>query len=177
VVSHGWHTGIVFHSQDIPDSLFEQPFFPDRNYIEFGWGDRAYYMDPEAGNWTAIKAAIWPTAGVMHVVGFDLPVDDYFSLSRNYPLEIGRDGRDKLLLYLIDSFTRGEDRRFIRLGEGLYGESQFYESDHTYIFPKTCNVWTAGGLKEAGFDLTPLFYQRATTLMDQVQEFAESQKQ
>jgi len=36
------------------------------------------------------------------------------------------------------------------LGPGLYGDSRFYPARETFNLFRTCNVWTARGLRGAG---------------------------
>jgi len=41
------------------------------------------------------------------------------------------------------------------LGPGLYGRSRFYASRERFHLFKTCNVWVATALREAGLPVTP----------------------
>jgi hypothetical protein len=79
VVSHGWHTGIVLRAADVPtDAWPARGDFPGAQYLEIGWGNRDYYQAADPGAWLALKAAFWPTPGVLHVLAFNGAVKGYF---------------------------------------------------------------------------------------------------
>ena len=42
--------------------------FPQARYLEFGWGDAAYYQAPDQSFGVTIAAVFWPTPTVMEVV-------------------------------------------------------------------------------------------------------------
>src|SRR6266498_2857205 len=79
VVHDTWHAAIVLLKRDIAlDSLPELVDFPDAELIEFSWGDKDYFPDPDAGMFTAIKAAFWSSGSVLHVVGFSGEVKSFY---------------------------------------------------------------------------------------------------
>ena len=48
IVRNWWHAAIVLHQGDIPETLIpELKEFPRAQMIEFSWGDRDYFPDPE----------------------------------------------------------------------------------------------------------------------------------
>ena len=79
LASHGWHAGIVVRRADIPRGVWPQHGdFPDSEYLEVGWGDRDYYQTPDAHLGITLKAALLPTASVLHIVAFSGSVSAYF---------------------------------------------------------------------------------------------------
>lgn len=176
IVSHGWHTGIILTTADLPISTRRMPGFPAKRYTEFGWGDRDFYSNPDFDFWITSKAALWPTESVMHVVGFDRETDDYFASSDVISLQIGRQQMSALIDFIISGFASDSTGSFIVQGKGLYGDSRFYKGEEAYIFPKTCNVWTAACLRAAGFDIRPMLYQRAGSLMERMKEEKRKKK-
>jgi uncharacterized protein (TIGR02117 family) len=176
IVNHGWHTGIVIDTSDIPlTQLSDNLYFPKNRFLEFGWGDYDFYQNPtnEVDYFLAAKAMLWPTKSVMHVVGFDSDPDKFFARSGVIQLQFSDSLFSALFRYILDSFERNEAGELVALGPGLYGNSKFYNSDKTYIFPKTCNVWTAQVLKDGGLNLSPLQYQSASDLMEKLTEFGK----
>ncbi|MFP3874597.1 MAG: DUF2459 domain-containing protein [Thiohalophilus sp.] len=166
LVSHGWHAGIVIERDAIPHGLLpEQADFPGARYLEFGWGDRDYYMTPEPSVGILLKAGLWPTDSVFHVVGFSGPVRDYFPRNEIIRVDLGRAGFERLSRHLDARFARRGDAQ---LGRGLYGDSRFYLSRDTYHLFNTCNVWTARTLRAAGCPLTPAFNITVDSLLDNV---------
>jgi len=156
VVGHGWHAGIVMARAQLPAGSWPAlDEIPAGDWLEIGWGDRAFYQDPDAGWGLALRAAIWPTASVLHLAGFSGPVAEYFPASRITRLALSPEGFAALLEYLSASFARDPDGALRALGAGLYGDSQFYASSERYHLLKTCNVWTARALRDAGVPITP----------------------
>lgn len=176
IVNHGWHTGIIIKTADISPSYFlSYPDFPENNFLEFGWGDKDFYQDGgmDIDYWLTIKAALWPTSSVVHVVGFDSPVEKYFSYSGLIMLSIPDTAFSTMLSFIDLASEKDSSGQAILIGKGLYGNSRFYEGEATYYFPKTCNVWTAQCLKEAGLPLYPLKFQRSAVLMEFISEYGK----
>jgi len=156
VVGHGWHTGIVLRAADVPaDAWPARADFPDAQYLEIGWGDRAYYQAADPGAWLALKAAFWPAPGVLHVVAFDGAVERYFGAAEVIELDVSEAGLQRLIKHLRASHELDAAGRPVVLGPGLYGRSRFYASRERFHLFKTCNVWVATALREAGLPVTP----------------------
>lgn len=172
LVSHGWHAGIVVKRTDIPDGVWlEKNNFPESEYLEIGWGDRTYYMTPEAHWGTVFKAALWPTQSVLHIVRFSDAVPAYFPNSEIIEINLSFQGFERLVRYIAESYAKDETGHVILLGPGLYGNSNFYLSREIYHGFKTCNVWTARALRAAGCPITPAFAIRVEGLMSRARTF------
>lgn len=172
LVNHGWHAGIVVLRADISESIWPATVgFPDAQYLEIGWGDRDYYQtsDPHLG--LILKAALLPTASVLHIVSFNQPVQTYFPYSEIIKIELSADGFKDLTLAIAESFAMDKAGNSTSLGPGLYGKSRFYLSKETYHLFNTCNVWIARVLQAAGLDIIPMRAIRVENLMSQVRKF------
>jgi len=171
-VSHGWHAGIVLGRAEIPDNVWPAPVdFPDAQYLEVGWGDMDYYQTPDPHMGLIIKAALLPTASVLHIAAFSGPVQAYFPYSEIIRIELSSAGFEHLSRTIAASFATDEAGNITSLGQGLYGNSRFYlsrESDHLF---NTCNVWTARVLRDAGLPITPAAATRVENLMSQARNF------
>ena len=166
IVNHGWHTGIIINKNDLPGSLWPPGIdFADVIYFEAGWGDKDFYMSDDSNYFIAIKAAIWPTKSVMHIVGFYLPVKRYFISSEIIELQVNNQNYQKMCEFIVASFAIDSLGMAIPLGKGLYGNSQFFLGKKKYYYPNTCNVWTASVIYKAGFHIYPKKYQFAKDLM------------
>jgi uncharacterized protein (TIGR02117 family) len=151
LVSHGWHAGIVVRQADVPPRLWpERRDFPHAEYLEVGWGDRDFYRSPDPGVWLALRAALVPTPSVLHVVGFTGPVAGYFGSSEVVELAVSRAGFERLVRYIHDAHERGGAPAAEPLGPALYGRGYFYPARESFHLLRTCNVWTARALREAG---------------------------
>ena len=172
LVSHGWHAGIVISRADIPAGIWPQHHdFHAAEYLEVGWGDKDYYMTPNSNLGIILKAGLLPTASVLQVVGFSIPVTSYFPLSEVIRIDLSAAGLKRLCRYIENSYARGENTLSQPLGPSLYGEGQFYLSRETYHAFNTCNAWTARALREAGCPVTPAANLRVETLLTNVAKF------
>ena len=127
LVNHGWHVGIVLQRSDIPDKLWpETKGFSNTRYLEVGWGDKDYYQTPNPHLGIAIKAILWPTASVLHIVGFNERVTSYFALSEIIQIHLSDDGFKRLVDYIATSHQRNLGGISKPIAKGLYGNSQFY---------------------------------------------------
>jgi len=132
------------------------PGLPDSRYLEIGWGDRDFYRAPAPGPGLILKAALWPSASVLHLTAFSEPVAAYFPDSRITRLTLSQAGFEALLQRVSGSFERDAGGVSRPMGPGLYGASQFYRSRESYHLLRTCNVWTAQALQAAGMPLRPM---------------------
>ena len=174
VVSHGWHTGIILPTSALPDSFFTQlEEYSSSNYLEFGWGDLAFYQNPDPGYWITVKAAVWPTKSALHVVHIATTAEQYFPYSDLIKITVSRDDFQAIAGFIQNAFALNDSERVIGLQKGIYGRSSFYLGREKYFFPRTCNVWTAQALKAGGLPLAPFAYQRAQPLLRSLAEYGE----
>ena len=172
LVNHGWHAGIVVKRSDIMYSDWPKPdVFADMDYVEIGWGDRAYYTSPDPGSGLAAKALLLPTSSVVHLVGFRGQPENYFPYSEIVKLQLSVPGFEKMIRCISKSFSRDKSGSAVALGYGNYGTSQFYASEETYHLFKTCNTWTETILRSAGCPVNSSI--TVNGLMSQVRRFGE----
>jgi len=172
LVSHGWHAGIVLQRAMIPKNIWPAfADFPDAQYLEVGWGDMDYYQSPDPHIGLILKAALLPTASVLHIVGFSDPVPAYFPYSDIIRIELSSAGFENLTRSIADSFARDEAGNATSLGSGLYGYSRFYLSGESYHLFNTCNVWSARTLRTAGLPINPARAVSVESLMSQARKF------
>lgn len=150
LVAHDWHTGIAIRRADIPAGFWpESRDFPQAEYLEVGWGNRDYYQARDPGPWMALKAALWPTPSVLHVVGFRGPPADYFRASEILEFVLPSEGFERLVRYIHDAHERIGVPAAAPIGPGLYGDSRFYPAWESFHLFRTCNIWTARALRAA----------------------------
>ncbi len=172
LVSHGWHAGIVLRRAEIPDSVWPAPGdFLGAQYLEVGWGDMDYYQTPDPPMGLILKAALLPTASVLHIVGFSGTVPVYFPFSEIIRIELSSAGFAHLAQNIAESFARDGTGNATSLGPGLYGNSRFYLSRESYHLFNTCNVWSARALRAAGLPIIPARAITVESLMVQARKF------
>lgn len=169
VVRHGWHAGIVLRREDAPISLWpEQRDIPGTTYLEVGWGDAAYYREPDPGLGTLLKAALWPTRSTLHVAGFSGPVTDFFPDREIVRIDLPEADYLTLVAFIHDAYAHDPDGQPTALGPGLYGTSRFYRAEPRYHVLRNCNTWAARALREAGLPVSPVRSLTVGLLLRQV---------
>lgn len=167
VVNHGWHTGLVLPAREIRERLPQLvERFPDAPYLEFGWGDSAFYQADRGTAGLALRALLWPTDSVMHVVAVPDDAQRHFSSSPQQRLCLTRRQYLALAGFVIAGFAVNEGQEILPLRGGLYGDSQFYRAQGKYHLFNTCNTWLAKGLREAGLPVNPTLMVTAENLLN-----------
>lgn len=156
VVAHGWHSGLVIPAAVIAaDAWPARREFADAEYFEVGWGDRAYYQATDPGLWAGLRALLWPSPGVLHIVALRGPPAQQFPGAPVATLHISRDGAQRLVAAIAASHERDAEGRAIAFGPSLYGQGRFYASVERFHLFATCNVWVAARLRDAGVAVRP----------------------
>ena len=152
LVAHDMHSGIAVRRAELPAGLWpESRDFPQAEYLEVGWGDRDYYMGRDQGFWGTLRAALGSdNPSVLHVAGVRGLLAETFPASEIIEARLSRDGFERLVRYIHDAYDRAGAPAAAPLGPGLYGDSRFYPARETFNLFRTCNVWTARGLRGAG---------------------------
>lgn len=169
--NHGYHTGIILPASKVNlklPTLYER--FGNAHYYEFGWGDAGFYQAEKITTGLALKAILWPTDPVMHVVAVSGEPDTYFASSETVEIMVRESQLDSLMKFIIQSFARDPEGDIHALKRGLYGDSQFYKAQGTYFLTNTCNTWTAKGLQSLGMDINVTFYLTAESIMDYLEK-------
>lgn len=156
VVAHGWHSGLVIPAAVIDvDAWPARREFPDAGHFEVGWGDRAYYQASDPGLWAGLRALLWPSPGVLHIVALRDAPAQHFAGASMVTLQISRDGAQRLVAAIAASHERDAAGRPIAFGPSLYGQGRFYASVERFHLFATCNVWVASRLRDAGVAMRP----------------------
>jgi uncharacterized protein (TIGR02117 family) len=177
VINHGWHTGIAVRRADIPEGVWpEHRDMPASQYLEVGWGNRDFYVAPEGTLWRALKAAFWPTPSVLHIVGFDGPVERFFRQREIVEVLVSASGLRQLAAFIENAYAKHDSGTPIVVGPGHYANSRFYVGREKYSLLKTCNTWAAQALQSAGLPITPLYAITAANVMDRARAFGTVEK-
>ena len=167
VVNHGWHTGFVVPTSGIHQAMPElKQRFGNAPYIDFGWGDNAFYQADEITSGVTLKAIFLPTDSVVHAVAVTRKADKYFKHSEVEKFCLEDPEFKSLVEFISSSFYRDESGNILKLNHGIYGNSQFYKAKDDFHIFNTCNEWTAKGLKSAGMDISTTFKLTAGSIMN-----------
>ena len=167
VVSNGWHSGIIVARKDLLPTgrVPEAADFPGAGFLEFGWGDRAYYPSPRPTVGMALGALLKPTPAVMHLAGLSLPPRQAYPKAEVLAVPLTATALDRLIAGIDAAFDRPEGGRARAIARGLYHNSNFYPADGRFHLFNTCNTWTARKLEAAGLGLSSSGVITADNLM------------
>jgi uncharacterized protein (TIGR02117 family) len=173
LVTQDAHTGIAVRRADIPAGLWpESRDFPQADYLEVGWGERNYYMGRDQGFWGTLRVALGSNPSVLHVGGIRGPLPRSFPASEIVELSLPASGYERLIRHIHDAYDRSGAPVVAPLGPGLYGDSRFYPGRESFSLLRTCNVWTAQGLREGGLPVSDAITLEG--LMSQVRTMGKS---
>lgn len=172
VVDHGWHAGLVIPTvlartalPSLPAELLRGP------YLEIGWGDEGFYKAGSFDNIDlelAARALLLPTPSVLHLVAVPALPQDYFPTSRIVEVQLSQPGLEQMLGFIHQTFLLDPQGRPQDAGAGIYGDSRFYRARPSYHLLRTCNHWTAQGLRNGGLPITPAYAFRVENLIGQL---------
>ncbi|MGB3512582.1 MAG: DUF2459 domain-containing protein [Microcoleaceae cyanobacterium] len=145
------------------------------NYLAFGFGDRAYFLETYTGTSSPIaitlKALFLPTPSAMRVLA-------YRNIPQQYEIKcviITQSNYRKLMEFINDSFQFDAQSNRINLTiDPNYGGG-FYAAKGSYSILKGCNDWTAEGLRLAGVN-TPVWSGLSSSIMYHVNSGCDCQQ-
>ncbi|MDJ0515152.1 MAG: DUF2459 domain-containing protein [Trichodesmium sp. MO_231.B1] len=134
------------------------------NYLAFGFGDRAYFLETYTGTSlpivTSFQALFLPTPSAMRVLA-------YQNVPQQYEIKcaiITQSNYYRLMEFINDSFqfdAQG-NRRSLTIDPNY--RVGFYAAKDTYSILRACNDWTAEALRLAGVK-TPLWSGLSSSIM------------
>ena len=165
VVNLGWHTGVIVRRADL-DSEMQARIDPISSlpFIEFGWGDRDFYMSADYSWLEALRAGFASARSVVHIATFS---DEDFArhLENNEVVHVrtSSEGSRRMLAFIFSSMAPDDTALLPCLGPSLYGKGCFVAAKGSFSFSYTCNSWAADAVKTAGCPIDPSL-ARASTL-------------
>jgi hypothetical protein len=162
-----WHAVIAFP----PDTPHASSLTPHANE-EWGYAERAWYLENQRGFSGIVRALFWPTEGVVEVGHYDRMWADR---TPQPPAELFR--------------FRLSDEGFRRLQQHLratlfseepvatFGQSAFYPAKHSYHLFHTCHQYAAHALREADLPISPFWAFNRTSFAWQLRRAARIAEQ
>ena len=167
VVSNGWHAAIVVRRIALVETglVPEADDFPNAAFIEFGWGDRAYYPTPEPTLGMTLDAALRPTPAVMYMAGYARPPKGVYDGADIVSVPMPRQAFRHMVRAVAGYFDRGEEKRSDIFARGPRPNSNFYRAHGRFHLFNNCNTWTARVLRAGGVNMSPAGVIMASQLM------------
>jgi uncharacterized protein (TIGR02117 family) len=168
IAHDSWHAAIVLSKSDISaNAMPELADFPQAQFIEFSWGDKDYFPNPDAGIFSALKAAFWSSGSVLHVVGVTADVKNFYPTAEIVELQLSAPAYARLQDFIAQTFLRPGAGR-AQPSAGLFANSRFYPATHKFSLVKTCNTWVAEALESAGLPIASNYVMTAGQLAEQL---------
>jgi uncharacterized protein (TIGR02117 family) len=178
IVKRGNHTGIAFARADWPDrhwSVLND--FADSDYLEIGWGDERYYQAEQETLWLGLRAALWPTSSVVHVIGVRAPIVDHIWADDIVEVRVSVDGLRLMAEAIQREFTESSPTATPVSMRAAPKPNHFYSARGKFYFPRMCNWWSASRLREASCPIAPWTIVTAGQVMRKARSFQSATKQ
>ena len=154
-----WHAMIAFQNDRSDASRFTS-----HAYEEWGYAERAWYLEGKTGVSGVVRALLWPTDGVVEVGHYDRvwakrtpqPPSDLFTF------RLTEEGYQRLRQHLQATLLNDEPVASFR-------QSVFYSAKRSYHLFYTCHQYAAQALREAGLPISPFWAFNRTSLAWQLQ--------
>ncbi len=159
-----WHAMIAFHQgeQRAASSERHEAEIPDRSHLlpaihhslfeEWGYAERAWYLEGRQGIGGVLRALFWPTEGVVEVGHHDRVWADRTPQppAELFTFHLSDEGFRKLRDYLQGTIAHPEPI-------ATRGSAAFYPAVHSYHAFHTCHQYAAQALKVAGLPIAPFW--------------------
>jgi uncharacterized protein DUF2459 len=159
-----WHAMIAFPREyETEDSALRSQHL----FEEWGYAERAWYLEGRTGLTGILLALFWPTEGVIEVGHYDRvwaertpqPPSDFFSF------RLTEEGHKRLRRHLQATLLSEEP-------VVSFGQSLFYSAKHSYHLFHTCHQYAAQALRKAGLPVSPFWAFNRTSLAWQLRRVA-----
>ncbi|HEX2225722.1 MAG TPA: DUF2459 domain-containing protein [Candidatus Binatia bacterium] len=150
VIYDDWHSAILLRAANLsPESFPEIRDFPGADYLEFSWGDREYFPHPDPGMGLALKAAVWSSGSIIHVVGVrGTPMASYPN-AEIITIAVTDGEFQRLVQFISKTFVRSSPESASEARPGLSDNARFYLAHGRFSILRTCNTWVAEALRAA----------------------------
>ena len=169
VVGHGVHTGLAVRAREVPEEAWPaRRDFPNADYLELGWGDRAFYPREDPGMWLGLRALFASTSSTLHVVPVVGSLTRFFPASEVIELSVSPTGFQRMVEFVRQTHQLDTFGRAIVIEPEVHDGSRFYASSRAFHAFENCNVWVARALESAGLAVNPESAFTAGMLLRQV---------
>jgi hypothetical protein len=157
-----WHAMIAFPT----DTPHASPFTPHA-FEEWGYAERAWYLEDQRGLSGIMRALFWPTEGVVEVGHYDRVWAERTPQppAELFVFRVSTEGYQRLLRHLRETIS-------VETPIASVGQSSFYPAVRSYHLFHTCHQYAAHALREAGLPLAPFWAFNRTSLAWQLQRAA-----
>lgn len=165
VAKFGYHTKLLV---PVRNAIFNWHdylnFDSNYRYLGFGWGERAWYINPptqlDRKLFDGIRVLLFPNRSTIQV-------QRYYSLPQHEKIKcmgVSRTNYLNLVEFIKESFQKDACGNTMLVADRPEWNATFYEAHGTYSILNNSNHWTAQGLKDAGLNV-PLWPGHSAAIM------------
>lgn len=149
----------IYVSLDIWHAMIAFPVGTPHTYEEWGYAERAWYLEDRRGLTGILRALFWPTEGVVEVGQYDRVWADRTPQppTELFVFRVSEEGYRRLRRHLRS--TLSGDTPVASLGQ-----SRFYPAVRSYHLFHTCHQYAASALQEAGLPISEFWAFNRTSL-------------
>lgn len=174
IVERGWHTDLCVAAPTRPDDPLA-PFaagFAGARVLCFGFGERQYLLGGDHGVLEMLSALL-PSRSALLMTVLSAPPEAAFGAADVVTLRVPAASEAAVRRFIRESVRSDAAGRPLRLQAGPYPGSVYFAGTGTYDAARTCNTWTADGLRRAGLPIGgPVVF--AGQVMSQVRRIAKA---
>lgn len=132
-------------------------------YEEWGYAERAWYVEGKTGLTGILRALFWPTEGVVEVGHHDQVWADRTPQppAELFEFHVSDEGYRRLRRHLQSTLLREEPL-------ASFSQSVFYPAKRSYHLFHTCHQYAAHALREAGLPISVFWAFNRTSLARQL---------
>ena len=141
-------------------------------YEEWGYAERAWYLEDQRGLSGIVRALFWPTEGVVEVGHYDRVWADRTPQppSELFMFRVSDEGYQRLRRHLRGTIS-------VETPIASVGQSTFYPAVPSYHLFYTCHQFAAHALREAGLPISPFWAFNRTSLAWQLRRTTQIAEQ
>ncbi|MFO0700734.1 MAG: DUF2459 domain-containing protein [Nitrospira sp.] len=167
-----WHAMIAFPIQQADSdqlSVFssEEGSSPQHFYEEWGYAERAWYLEGKTGVTGVARALFWPTVGIVEVGHYEQVWADRTPQppAELFEFHLSEEGYQRLRRHLQSTLLSDEPL-------ASFSQSVFYSANRSYHLFHTCHQYAVQALREAGLPLSVFWAFNRTSLAWQLRRVA-----
>jgi uncharacterized protein (TIGR02117 family) len=156
VIRRSLHTGIALETRELSGTrLTTLEDASTARYLEFGWGDAAYYQAERTTMWAVLASVVTPSESVMSVLPLTQISRESTGDYEAVELRVSRDELRAVVSSIESAFANEAPTPTGRTRRTSAGELEFYAANGAFHLLRTCNRWTTDRLRLAGCTLLP----------------------
>lgn len=156
VANWGFHTAILVEQP--PGWQLGPNNHPQARYVEYGWGDKRFFMFSDTSIPATLAAGVLPTDSVVYLRGRETLPTEKNNVRQLYHRQVTPQQLHRLITVLEQSFQRTADGERVEPYPPVSAfVGQFYPGREFYVIWSDCNAWTVSNLHDIDVAQSPFF--------------------